>query len=47
MRWVLKNQLHPWEIGGWFLPPLQNRNFVAILELVQDFYKLPIMGIHP
>jgi hypothetical protein len=42
VRQVLKkNEITPWQRKGWVIPPEQNGNFVANMEMVLDIYKRP------
>ncbi|MFT4155058.1 IS630 family transposase [Parafilimonas sp.] len=34
-----KNELKPWKVKGWIIPPLKNSDFVAQMEQVLDVYK--------
>ena len=34
-----KNELKPWKVKGWVIPPEQNAEFVAHMEQVLDVYK--------
>ena len=34
-----KNELKPWKVKGWVIPPEQNSGFVANMEQVLDVYK--------
>ncbi|MFA4907579.1 MAG: IS630 family transposase [archaeon] len=36
-----KNEIKPWRKQGWVIPPDQNSNFVAQMEMVLDVYKRP------
>ncbi|KAA6341274.1 hypothetical protein EZS27_010930 [termite gut metagenome] len=36
-----KNELKPWKVKGWVIPPEQNSEFVAHREQVLDVYKRP------
>lgn len=36
-----KNELKPWKVKGWVIPPHQNSEFVANMENVLDLYKRP------
>uniref|UniRef100_UPI0040473501 IS630 family transposase n=1 Tax=Mariniflexile sp. TaxID=1979402 RepID=UPI0040473501 len=36
-----KNELKPWRVKGWVIPPQQNGQFVADMEKVLDVYKRP------
>ncbi|MGV8962755.1 MAG: IS630 family transposase [Candidatus Saccharimonadaceae bacterium] len=36
-----KNELKPWKVKGWVIPPAQNSEFVAHMEQVLDVYKRP------
>lgn len=42
-RWqcLKKNELKPWKVKGWVIPPHQNSEFVANMENVLDVYKRP------
>lgn len=35
---VLKNELNPWKVKGWVIPPNQSCQFVANMEHVLDIY---------
>lgn len=41
LRSVLKNELKPWKVKGWVIPPENNSEFVANIERVLDLYKKP------
>jgi hypothetical protein len=42
VRSVLKkNELKPWKVKGWVIPPEKNSDFVANMERVLDVYKKP------
>ncbi|QTE23612.1 IS630 family transposase [Polaribacter cellanae] len=48
VRSVLKkNELKPWRVKGWVIPPIQNADFVANMEHVLDVYKRPYCSKHP
>ncbi|NDV97518.1 IS630 family transposase, partial [Dysgonomonas sp. 521] len=34
-----KNEIKPWRVQGWIIPPLQNGDFVSCMERVLDVYK--------
>ena len=34
-----KNELKPWKVKGWVIPPEQNSGFVANMEQVLDVHK--------
>jgi hypothetical protein len=36
---IKKNEIKPWRVQGWIIPPLQNGDFVACMERVLDAYK--------
>src|SRR5690606_30741684 len=36
-----KNELKPWKVKGWVIPPERNSEFVAHMENVLDVYKRP------
>ena len=36
-----KNELKPWKVKGWVIPPEKNSEFVANMERVLDVYKRP------
>jgi hypothetical protein len=38
---VKKNELKPWKVKGWVIPPEKNSEFVANMEHVLDVYKQP------
>src|ERR1700712_4146925 len=38
---VKKNELKPWKVKGWVIPPEKNSEFVANMERVLDVYKKP------
>ncbi|NOR48589.1 MAG: IS630 family transposase [Methanosarcinaceae archaeon] len=42
-----KNEIKPWKQKGWVIPPAQNGNFVANMEMVLDVYKRPFDPLHP
>ncbi|MCW3133602.1 MAG: IS630 family transposase [Methanophagales archaeon] len=42
-----KNELKPWKRKCWVIPPKQNGNFVAQMELVLDVYKRPYDPLYP
>ncbi len=41
VREVKKNELKPWKVKGWVIPPKSNGGFVAKMERVLDVYKRP------
>ncbi|OJV75556.1 MAG: hypothetical protein BGO34_01000 [Bacteroidia bacterium 44-10] len=42
-----KNEIKPWRVKGWIIPPLQNGNFAACMEKVLDAYKEPYDPLRP
>ncbi|WP_144958303.1 IS630 family transposase [Gillisia sp. Hel_I_86] len=38
---IKKNELKPWKVKGWVIPPEQSSEFVANMEYVLDVYKMP------
>src|SRR4030065_1129826 len=42
-----KNELKPWKVKGWVIPPEQNSAFVANMERVLDVYKRPYDKDYP
>ena len=42
-----KNELKPWKIKGWVIPPEQSGEFVANIERVLDVYKRPYDKDYP
>jgi hypothetical protein len=42
-----KNELKPWKVKGWVIPPGQDAEFVAHMEQVLDVYKRPYNGDFP
>jgi hypothetical protein len=36
---IKKNELKPWKVKGWVIPPKENGEFVAHMEQVLDVYK--------
>ncbi|NOR46888.1 MAG: IS630 family transposase [Methanosarcinaceae archaeon] len=42
-----KNEIKPWKQKGWVIPPEQNGNFVANMEMVLDVYKRPFNQQYP
>lgn len=42
-----KNELKPWKIKGWVIPPEQSSEFVANMERVLDVYKRPYDKDYP
>ncbi|HKJ43785.1 MAG TPA: IS630 family transposase [Sunxiuqinia sp.] len=42
-----KNELKPWKVKGWVIPPKQSSEFVANMEHVLDIYKLPYDEDYP
>ncbi|MCD4816691.1 MAG: IS630 family transposase [Methanosarcinales archaeon] len=42
-----KNEIKPWKQKGWVIPPKQNGNFVANMEIVLDVYKRPFDPRYP
>ena len=38
-RGIKKNELKPWKVKGWVIPPTENGEFVANMEHVLDVYK--------
>ncbi|MEJ7740254.1 MAG: IS630 family transposase [Chitinophagaceae bacterium] len=42
-----KNELKPWKVKGWVIPPQRNSEFVANMELVLDVYKRPYDADYP
>src|SRR4030042_133187 len=42
-----KNELKPWKVKGWVIPPEQNSEFVANMERVLDVYKRPYDKDYP
>lgn len=40
-RVLKKNETKPWKKKGWVIPPEQNGEFVACMEMVLDVYKRP------
>ncbi|MCB9233743.1 MAG: IS630 family transposase [Bacteroidia bacterium] len=47
VRQLLKNELKPWKVEGWVIPPKQNSEFVANMEMVLDVYKRPFSAKNP
>jgi hypothetical protein len=41
IRQILKNELKSWRYQAWVIPPEQNSNFVAQMELVLDAFCIP------
>ena len=46
-RGIKKNELKPWKIKGWVIPPDKNSEFVANMERVLDVYKRPYDANYP
>ncbi|HEX4372051.1 MAG TPA: IS630 family transposase [Puia sp.] len=42
-----KNELKPWKVKGWVIPPEKNSEFVANMEFVLDVYKRPYNADYP
>ncbi|MEO8087626.1 MAG: IS630 family transposase [Bacteroidota bacterium] len=42
-----KNELKPWKVKGWVIPPEKNSEFVANMERVLDVYKRPYDKDYP
>ncbi|MBP9000388.1 MAG: IS630 family transposase [Bacteroidales bacterium] len=42
-----KNELKPWKVKGWVIPPQGNGEFVACMERVLDIYKRPYNAKRP
>nr|WP_087149382.1 IS630 family transposase [Algoriphagus resistens] len=42
-----KNELKPWKVRGWVIPPGRNSEFVAPMEQVLDVYKRPYDSKRP
>ncbi|MEI6349456.1 MAG: IS630 family transposase [Bacteroidota bacterium] len=42
-----KNELKPWKVKGWVIPPEQSSEFVANMERVLDVYKRPYDKNYP
>ncbi|MFU8766710.1 MAG: IS630 family transposase [Candidatus Methanoperedens sp.] len=42
-----KNELKPWKVEGWVIPPEHNGRFVANMEKVLDVYKRPLDPKNP
>src|SRR5450759_4475741 len=42
-----KNELKPWKVKGWVIPPEKNSEFVANMERVLDVYKRPYNAYFP
>ena len=42
-----KNELKPWKVKGWVIPPKKNSEFVANMEQVLDVYKRPYDARYP
>ncbi|MCL6097366.1 MAG: IS630 family transposase [Bacteroidetes bacterium] len=42
-----KNELKPWKVKGWVIPPEKNSEFVANMERVLDVYKRPYNADYP
>ncbi len=42
-----KNELKPWKVKCWVIPPEQNAEFVANMENVLDIYKRPYPEEYP
>lgn len=42
-----KNELKPWKVKGWVIPPDRNSDFVAHMEHVLDVYKRPYERSNP
>ncbi|MDQ6609485.1 MAG: IS630 family transposase [Bacteroidota bacterium] len=42
-----KNELKPWKVKGWVIPPEKNGGFVANMEKVLDVYKTPYNSEFP
>jgi hypothetical protein len=42
-----KNELKPWKVRGWVIPPDNNSEFVANMENVLDVYKRPYNPDYP
>ncbi|GHV31321.1 hypothetical protein FACS1894177_05640 [Bacteroidia bacterium] len=42
-----KNELKPWKVKGWVIPPEQNGEFVANMEHVLEVYKRPYDEKYP
>jgi hypothetical protein len=47
VRHILKNEIKPWQRKGGVIPPEQNSNFVANMEMVLDVYKRPFDPLYP
>lgn len=42
-----KNELKPWKVKGWIIPPEKSSDFVANMERVLDVYKRPYDKDYP
>src|SRR5450755_3712848 len=42
-----KNELKPWKVKGWVIPPEKNSAFAANMEKVLDVYKEPYSTEYP
>ncbi|HVG16299.1 MAG TPA: IS630 family transposase [Chitinophagaceae bacterium] len=42
-----KNEIKPWKVKGWVIPPLESSDFVAHMELVLDVYKIAYSEAFP
>ncbi|MDR1880033.1 MAG: IS630 family transposase, partial [Tannerellaceae bacterium] len=42
-----KNEIKPWRVQGWVIPPLENSDFVACMEFVLDVYKQAYNPMYP
>src|SRR5450631_3595483 len=42
-----KNELKPWKVKGWVIPPEKSGGFVANMEQVLDVYKIPYNAEFP
>ncbi len=47
VRNFLKNELKPWKVKEWVIPPENNSEFVANMESVLDVYKRPYDADYP
>jgi hypothetical protein len=46
-KYSKKNELKPWKVKGWVIPPEQSSAFVANMEQVLDVYKKPYNAEFP
>ncbi|MEM6816771.1 MAG: IS630 family transposase [Bacteroidota bacterium] len=44
---IKKNELKPWKVKSWVIPPKQNSAFVSAMEQVLDVYKRPYDESYP